>query len=201
MTPPGGFVTNELLALLQTAGTDWTFSRDVDVFIGLAGIAGVFVGFAALIGLSRDDDVDAARFIDIRGVVTIGLLIIVVALVPVILGRYGLVDHALWLTSSLVFLTLLWTVMFYGMKRPENRAAMRAQAKAAPRLYVFFWIAGETPIQVSLLLIVFGVLPEFEPALYLTALVFQLFEAAYVLSELVYWRIGSTEVMEGSNQP
>ena len=87
------------------------------------------------------------------------------------------------------------------MKRPENRAAMRAQAKAAPRLYVFFWIAGETPIQVSLLLIVFGVLPEFEPALYLTALVFQLFEAAYVLSELVYWRIGSTEVMEGSNQP
>ena len=201
MTPPGGFVTNELLALLQTAGTDWTFSRDVDVFIGLAGIAGVFVGFAALIGLSRDDDVDAARFIDIRGVVTIGLLIIVVALVPVILGRYGLVDHALWLTSSLVFLTLLWTVMFYGMKRPENRAAMRAQAKAAPRLYVFFWVAGETPIQVSLLLIVFGVLPEFEPALYLTALVFQLFEAAYVLSELVYWRIGSTEVMEGSNQP
>ncbi|MDH3249329.1 MAG: hypothetical protein OEQ47_10225 [Acidimicrobiia bacterium] len=201
MTPPGGFVTNELLALLQTAGTDWTFSRDVDVFIGLAGIAGVFVGFAALIGLSRDDDVDAARFIDIRGVVTIGLLIIVVALVPVILGRYGLVDHALWLTSSLVFLTLLWTVMFYGMRRPENRAAMRAQAKAAPRLYVFFWVAGETPIQVSLLLIVFGVLPEFEPALYLTALVFQLFEAAYVLSELVYWRIGSTKVMEDSNQP
>lgn len=199
MTGPGGFLTNPLLSLLQAS--QWTFSHDVDIFVGLAGIAGVFVGFAALIGLSRDDDEDAARFIDIRGVVTIGLLVIVVALVPVLLGRYGVVDHALWLTSSLVFLAFLWTVTFYGMRRPENRAAMRAQAKAAPRLYAFFWVVGETPIQVSLLLIVFGVLPEFEPALYLTALVFQLFEAAYVLSELVYWRIGSTKVVEGSNQP
>ena len=164
-------------------------------------IAGIFVGFAALIGLTGEEEVDTARFIDIRGVVTIGLLVIVVALVPVVLGRYGLVDHTLWLTSSLVFLAMLWTVTFYGMRRPENRAAMRAQAKAAPRLWAFFWIIGETPIQASLLLIVFGLLPELEPALYLTALVFQLFEAAYVLSELVYWRIGRTKVIDDGSQP
>ena len=179
-----------LTTLLQTGITNWDFSRDVDVFLGLAGIAGVFVGFAALIGLTHEGDVDQARFIDIRGVVTIGLLLIVVALVPVVLGRYGLVEHTLWLTSSLVFLALLWTVSFYGMRRPENRAAMRAQARAAPRLYVFFWVALETPIQVPLILTVLGLFPDLEPAFYLTALVFQLFEAAYVLSELVYWRLG-----------
>lgn len=201
MTPLGGIVTTQSLALFQTGGTDWTFARDVDVFVGLAGIAGIFVGFAALIGLTGEEDIDRARFIDIRGVVTIGLLIIAVALIPVVLGRYGLVDHTLWLISSLLFLAMLWTVTFYGMRRPENRAAMRAQAKAAPRLYAFFWIVGETPIQVSLLLIVFGVLPELEPALYLTALVFQLFEAAYVLSELVYWRVGGTKVLDRGTQP
>jgi hypothetical protein len=190
MTALGGVVGSRLTPLLQTGITNWDFSRDVDVFLGLAGIAGVFVGFAALIGLTREDDVDQARFIDIRGVVTIGLLLIVAALVPVVLGRYGLVDHALWLTSSLVFLALLWTVSFYGMRRPENRAAMRAQARAAPRLYVFFWVALETPIQVPLILTVLGLFPDLEPAFYLTALVFQLFEAAYVLSELVYWRLG-----------
>ena len=191
MTAIGGIASSGV-SLLQTGITNWDFSRDVDVFIGLAGIAGVFVGFAALIGLTRkEDEVDEARFIDIRGVVTIGLLLIVVALVPVVLGRYGLVDHTLWLTSSLVFLVLLWTVSFYGMRRPENRAAMRAQARAAPRLYVFFWVGLEAPIQIPLILTVLGLFPELEPAFYLTALVFQLFEAAYVLSELVYWRIGS----------
>ena len=190
MTAFEGVVGSRLMPVLQSGITNWDFSRDVDVFLGLAGIAGVFVGFAALIGLTHEGDVDQARFIDIRGVVTIGLLLIVVALVPVVLGRYGLVEHTLWLTSSLVFLALLWTVSFYGMRRPENRAAMRAQARAAPRLYVFFWVALETPIQVPLILTVLGLFPDLEPAFYLTALVFQLFEAAYVLSELVYWRLG-----------
>ena len=144
MTHLPDLLNSSLLAVFQTG--EWDFSQDVEVFVGLAGIAGVFVGFAALIGLSREDDVDPARFIDIRGVVTIGLVVIVVALVPVVLSRYGLVDHSLWFTSSLVFLAFLWTVSFHGLRRPENRAAIRAQARAAPRLYAFVWIVGETPM-------------------------------------------------------
>ncbi len=200
MTAIGGIVSSGG-SLLQTGITNWDFSRDVDVFLALAGIAGIFVGFAALIGLTGEEEVDTARFIDIRGVVTIGLLLIVVALVPVVLGRYGLVGHTLWLTSSLIFLAVLWTVSIYGMRRPENRAAMRAQARAAPRLYIFFWVGLEAPIQIPLILTVLGLFPNLEPAFYLTALVFQLFEAAYVLSELVYWRIGSTKVIDEGFSP
>ena len=67
MTALAGIVSTGV-PLLQTGITNWDFSRDVDVFLGLAGIAGIFVGFAALIGLTGEEEVDTARFIDIRGV-------------------------------------------------------------------------------------------------------------------------------------
>lgn len=187
MTPPGGFGSQLFAQLLQTS--EWTFSRDVDVFVGVAGIAGVFVGFAALIGISRHDEFETGRFADVRGVVSIGLLLIVAALVPIVLSRYGLVDHTLWVTSSVVFLGLLWAALFFGLRRPENREVMRAQAQGAPTLNLFFWVGLEIPIHVPLILTILGRFPDLEPAFYLTALVFQLFEAAYVLSDLVYRRV------------
>jgi hypothetical protein len=48
----------------------------------------------------------------------------------------------------------------------------------------------EIPIQVPLLLVVFGVNPDLDFAFYMTALVFHLFEAALVLAQLVYTQVG-----------
>ena len=58
-----------------------------------------------------------------------------------------------------------------------------AQARTKPLTAALFWVM-EIPIQVPLLLVVFGVNPNFDLAFYMTALVFHLFEAALVLAQL-----------------
>lgn len=44
---------------------------------------------------------------------------------------------------------------------------------------------------IELFLALFGVRPELDPAFYLTALLFNLFQAAFVLAHLVYAQAGS----------
>ena len=50
----------------------------------------------------------------------------------------------------------------------------------------FFWILLEIPIQLPLLLVLLGLWPQQDMALYTTSLVFNLFQAAYVLAQLVH---------------
>jgi hypothetical protein len=47
----------------------------------------------------------------------------------------------------------------------------------------------ELPVQVPLILSVLGIRPDLQPAFYLTALVFNLFEAAFVLAQFVYLQV------------
>ena len=61
-------------------------SSTADLLGALAGIAGIFVGFGALVVLGEDDDATAPELHMVRGVVTIGLLTLVGALVPLGLG-------------------------------------------------------------------------------------------------------------------
>jgi hypothetical membrane protein len=170
-----------------------TVAQDIELFVGLAGIAGVFVGFAALISFTRRPEIAPFQLAQIRGVVTIGLLVIVASLVPVGLNRYGITGHTLWVTSSALFLALVWVVMVMGMRRSENRRLMASQAKATPLLTAFFWTVLEIPIHVPLVLVLIGVFPDLEPAFYTTALVVHLFEAAWVLAQLVYSQASATE--------
>jgi hypothetical protein len=119
-------------------------------------------------------------------VVTIGLVVVVAALVPIGLGRYGLTGHVLWLTSSLIFLALIWAVIILSIRRPEHRRLTVAQARTSPAAASFFWILLEVPIQASLILAILGPYPDLEPAFYKTALILHLAEAAFVLAQLVY---------------
>jgi len=163
--------------------------NSVDLFVGLAGIAGVFVGFAALISFSQADDVEEHVRVQIRGVVSIGLMVIIAALIPVGLSRYGLTDRTGWFISSLIFLVLAWVVIVTGLRMPEHRAAMRQTSRPAA---LFFWLALELPIHVPLVLAVIGVNPSLDAAFYTTALVFHLFEGAFVLTQLVYAQVKTT---------
>ena len=61
----------------------------------MAEIAGVFVGFGALIALTRREEVELSQLGRIRAVVTIGLMVIVAPLIHVILSSYGLDGHPL----------------------------------------------------------------------------------------------------------
>lgn len=161
-------------------------TQDFQLLIEMANIAGVFVGFGALISVIRRGEIEPAQLGQIRAVVTIGLVVIVAALVPVGLSRYGITGHDLWLTCSLIFLLLNWIVIFISVRQPENRNLMTARVRTNPMITVVFWLLLEVPMQVPLFLAVLGPYPDLEPAFYITALVLNLFQAAFVLAQLVY---------------
>lgn len=157
-----------------------------DLFVAVAEIAGVFVGFGALISVTRREGFSPSQVGRLRAVVTIGLLVITAALIPVLLVRYGISGHALWFASSACFLALNLAVMALSLRRSENKALLAAQTRADPLAAALFWLLLEIPVQVPLLLALVGRWPRLEPAFYTTALVFNLFEAAFVLAQLVY---------------
>ena len=156
---------------------------DLDLFLSIAEIAGVFVGFGALISFSRDGAAQART--GLRGVVTVGLVVLVAALLPVALARYGLSDRTLWTASSAGFLVIIWIALVGLFLDPEHRAWVKADATASPFFTAFFWLALEAPIQGSLLLVLLGVAPALAPAFYVTGLVLNLFEAALLYARLV----------------
>jgi hypothetical protein len=163
----------------------WNLAQDADLLVAIAEIAGVFVGFGALISVTRRSEIDASQLGQVRAVVTIGLVVMVAALIPVGLGRYGVTGHDLWFTCSLVFFVLIWVVNILSLRQPENRDFMRAN----PVTSVIFWLLLEVPMQVPLVLALLGFFPHLEPAFYTTALVLNLFQAAFVLARFVYTQV------------
>jgi hypothetical protein len=159
---------------------------DVGLFVGFAEIAGVFVGFGALISVTGRSDVEPAQLGALRAVVTAGLSVVVAALIPVALSAYGLEGRALWFISSGAFLALSWAVIGLSLRSPANKRLMRSLARTQPMSSLFFWAALELPIQVPLVLAVLGLFERLDPAFYVTALAFNLFEAAFVLAQVVY---------------
>lgn len=160
---------------------------EAQLFVGIAEIAGVFVAFGALISATHRDEVQPAPLGMLRAVVTIGLVVVVAALLPVALGAYGLTDHALWRMASTGFLGLEWAIMVLLFRRPENRGILRRQTRIRRGAAITF-LLFEASIQVPLFLAIAGILPAREPALYLTSLAFSLFQGAFVLAQFVYSR-------------
>ncbi len=159
---------------------------DSTLLIAIAEIAGVFVGFGALISVIRPNEIEAAQLARIRGMVTIGLGLIINALIPVGLNFYGVTDHILWFMSSLIFFTFNWVVIILSMRDPVNRELMKNGMRTSPVITVLFWLLLEIPLQVPLVLTMLGLFPHLEPAFYTTALLFNLFQAAFALVQLVY---------------
>ena len=159
---------------------------DLVLFIAIAEIAGVFVGFGALISVTRRGEIEPAQLARIRGLVTMGLGIIVAALIPISLNLYGVSDHTLWFTSSLIFFSLNWIVIIMSFRDPVNRELMAKQTQRNPISSVLFWLLLEVPFQILLVLTILGLYPHLEPAFYTTALLFYLFQAAFALAQTVY---------------
>lgn len=165
--------------------------QDVELFIMLAQIGGVFVGFGALISVTRRSDVELSNLGSIRAVVTTGLVVIVASLVPVAISRYDVDEGTAWFLSSLVFLVLSWAVILLAARSREGRQLILTQARDRPVASSFFWLALELPVQVPLILAVLGIFPDLAQAFYITALVFNLFQAAFVLAQFVYAQSGA----------
>lgn len=159
---------------------------DRALFLAIAEIAGVFVGFGALISVTRRSDLEPGQLGAIRAVVTAGLTVVVAALIPVALASYGVEGRALWFVSSLAFLGLSWAVIGLSLRAPSSRRLLTSLAREQPGSSLFFWLVLEIPIQVPLILAVLGRFGHLDSAFYITALAFNLFEAAFVLAQLVY---------------
>jgi archaellum biogenesis protein FlaJ (TadC family) len=175
--------------------------QDVEIFIGIAHIAGIFVGFGALISLTRKNEIDVSQLGRIRSIVTSGLMVIVAALIPIGFNRFGLTGHNLWFFCSLIYFCLNSAVGILSLRNPENRKVAITQMRSKPVTTVIFLLLLEIPLQVPLILVLIGLYPDLEPALYTAALFFNLFEAAVVLAQLVYLQSEGSSGERSSTRP
>ena len=81
---------------------------ELELFVSLAELAGVFVGFGALIAFIRPSDASEFQTAGLQGIVAIGLLVILGALTPVGLSIFGIGEQSLWKYSSGIFLVYIW---------------------------------------------------------------------------------------------
>ncbi len=170
---------------------------DTELLIPLAEIAGVFVGFGALIAVRSGGASDRFEVAYMRGVVSWGLLTIVAALAPVTLSRYDLGDHEVWALSSVVVLVgwVLMSATNAWSWTPEWRRGARADDWTAgtgspPRRLagLILVVAGAYLLAAVLLPIVvlLGVAPYLDAALYFSAVVLILLWGAWLLMQMVF---------------
>ena len=160
---------------------------DPSLFLAVAQIAGIFVGFGGIIGSLGDFHArtDAAKLL--QSVVTLSLGVMTAALIPATLMQFRLDPQTLWQLSSAAFLLLLCVggtiVVLFD---PEYRQWFREHIKRAPLFAMLFWIGLEIPILVSLFLALFSVVPEWSEGFVVTALMFNLFQAATLLTRFLF---------------
>lgn len=174
--------------------------QDADLFLELAGIAGVFVGFGALIAVRSGGATGPDEIAPMRAMVSLGVLSVVGALAPVTLSRYGMNGHELWALSSGLVLAG-WVVALVAMIRtPEYRAGWAAEIEAnrgsrpTPAVivgagtYAIYMLASLLgPVVIAL-----GLVPEHEAALYFSVVVLVVLGAAWTLLSLVFAQRAAT---------
>jgi len=156
---------------------------ETELFVHFAEIAGVFIGFGALISLRSAHVTDVHDVVYLQAVLALGVWVVVSSLVPVVVSRYGVVGHGLWLPSAVVALVIWLAFLAAFARRSDTRALNRSQ-EPLDRFFPVVGLPLHLVIAGSLALIVLGRWPSTEPALYVTALAAGVVFAGYTL--LVY---------------
>jgi hypothetical protein len=156
--------------------------EDVDLFLSLAEIAGVFVGFGALIAIRSGGTSDVYDVASIGMVVWVGIQVIGYSLAPVAISRFAVTGHTLWVACSVIVLATFFigdeVVMRMSAERRAVLASMSTRSRVKMELVgVPLWL----PAMIALALILLGVLPELESALYFAAVVLVLLMDAMLL--------------------
>jgi hypothetical protein len=146
--------------------------QDADLLVQLAGIAGVFVGFGALISVRSGGPTEADEVSSMRWVVSLGIWVVIAALTPVIVSRYHSAGHDLWRACSLLALVLFAIMVAVNGRAPETRAG-RAAALSGTRRAKAMMVAQAVPlvwlpmasIVLALALVALDLFPDQEPAL------------------------------------
>jgi len=165
--------------------------QDTELFLSLAEIAGVFVGFGALIAIRSAGPANVIEVAAISWVVMAATVVVASALAPVVVGRFGAAGHGLWLVCSVFALVLFWGGFAVSERLgAEQRAFAEARAPLRARAWVeLVGVAVWLPATVALVLVVLGVVPGQEAALYFAAVVLFLMMDALLLLMIVF-RVG-----------
>ncbi len=167
--------------------------QHTEVFLSLAEIAGVFVGFGTLIAVRSAGASGRIEVGYTRGMVAFGVLTVVAAPAPVTLSLFHLAEHQVWALSSALALVGLVVFIAAQARTAEYRANMAAGIEATrsrsrwPAVFdtvasVLYMIA----VVLAPIVIMLGVAPELEMALYFTVVVLFLLAAAWLLLEIVF---------------
>ncbi len=168
---------------------------DTELLIPLAEIAGVLVGFGALIAVRSAGASGALEVGYTRGMVSFGLLTIVAALAPVTMGRFDLTEHQVWALSSVVVLVGTALTFAAFVRTPEFRANWAADIEATrTRSRPLWFVVAENATSalgmlvwvLSPIVILLGVAPDLEAGLYYLVVVLILLCAAMLLLGLVF---------------
>ena len=164
--------------------------QDADLLLQLAGSAGVFVGFGALISVRSGGASEPGEVSPMRIVVAMGVITIIGALAPVTLGRYDLTDHQVLALSSVLVLVSILGISFIHVRSAEYReyavASRSERLRAVDVIGIAAWVLLIGAMVVAPIVIVLGVAPELEAALYFTVLVLILLLAVWSLMSLVF---------------
>ncbi len=153
---------------------------ETELFVHFAEIAGVFVGFGALISLRSAQLTDVHDVVYLKTVLALGVWVVVAALVPIAISRYGVEDHALWLASALVALPV-WVLLLVILERSADMRVLSTSPERLDRYYPVIGLPLNLIITGSLVLIMLGVWRSHDDALYVTALAADVVLAGYTL--------------------
>lgn len=150
----------------------------------LAQIAGIFVGFGALISASKGGSATVQEREILAGMVWIGIMLLIGAILPILVDSYGFSPAWSLRAGALIFLVMAWIGIFRFWE------SIKYGIKTAPAAASFYW-AHEVLIQIPLVLILMGLFSPYHEPFYLTALVISAFEAAQNLVGLVFAKSAS----------
>jgi hypothetical protein len=161
--------------------------QDADLFMELAAIAGVFVGFGALITVRSGGASDVFEVTWMRGVVSIGLVAVVAAIIPVVISRYGLSEHEVWALSSVLFLVGWIGTFLINNLSPEARAEGADPVRRSVKIVrLAVWVPSMAFLFLAPIAIALGLAPALEEALYFTLVALALGWCAMALLMLVF---------------
>ena len=159
--------------------------QSLTTLIALAQIAGIFVGFGALISFTRSGEVAVRDYHKMSGIVQTSLIVVAVNLIPIALIHLNISERDVWFYSSAMFLVLriVLYLQSYIFGARERRVEAQAQLKTAPMVFAMLL---DIPIVTFLLLVLFGAFPDRAEGMYIAATVLLLFEAALLLATLTW---------------
>lgn len=161
---------------------------DLSVYLAIAEIAGVFVGFGALIGVAG---MSSGRDLSqLPALVTLGLLVILTALIPVGLSYYSIDPGWFWRICAIAFLVAVWSSTIFAMTNTGVKARTAETTRKSPLFSIALTVL-ELCIQGPLLLCAFAVWVGLAEAFYVTALLVNLLQASMFMVKLVFDAIES----------